>query len=190
MHVSIPCNPVLGYEGYYSVSSTGIVFSLDRIICLPNGNKRQVKGRALSCKNSSDGYSFVSLSKDGESRTKYIHILVAQAFIPNPDGLPEINHKSGIKSDNTVDNLEWCTRQQNVRHCFDTGLCKNKGGNHYFAVAVTDNTLGQSFETILDWAVAREIPYSTARNILSGNNKTRVIDLSAIVLTKKARNNE
>ena len=187
--ISMPWIPILGYEGYYSVSHDGTVRSLDRVLTLPNGNTRQVKGKVLSNKINNDGYCFVTLSKDGVSRTKYIHILVAQAFIPNPDGLPEVNHLDGDKTHNTPDNLEWCTHQQNVQHCFDTGLCKNKGGNHYFAVGVIDNSIGQEFATIKEWCAYRGFNYNTGRNVLSGGNKSKVIDLSKIVLQKKDNSN-
>ena len=189
MSTNVPCKPVQGYDGYYVISCCGAVRSIDRLITLPNGDTRQVKGKVLSSKINNDGYRFVSLSKDGVTHTKYIHILVAQAFIPNPDGLPEVNHLSGDKSDNNVGNLEWISHAGNVQHAYDHGLSSNKGGGHYFAVSVTDNSLGMKYETIMDWAIARGIPYSTARNILSGNNKTRIIDLSQIVLTKKNNTN-
>ena len=57
----------------------------------------------------------------------YVHICVALAFIPNPNGLPCINHKDGNKANNRVDNLEWCSHAENMKHASRTGLCKGYG---------------------------------------------------------------
>lgn len=62
------------------------------------------------------GYQNVVLCKNGNSYNKIIHRLVAQAFIPNPNNLPEVNHKDGNKANNHVDNLEWITHRENVSH--------------------------------------------------------------------------
>ena len=77
-----------------------------------------------------DGYLKVNLHNDeykgrGKGCECLVHRLVANAFIPNPDNLPEVNHKDGDKTNNCVDNLEWCSRQQNVLHSYKLGLRKS-----------------------------------------------------------------
>ena len=71
----------------------------------------------------------VNLYKDGKVKHHYIHRLVAEAFIPNPDNLPEVNHLDCNKFNNSVENLEWCDRKQNLKHSYDKGL-KRKGELH------------------------------------------------------------
>lgn len=95
------------YEGLYQISNLGRVKSLDRIISCKNGTTKFCKGTLLHIfKND---YLFVRLCENSLCKTKYIHKLVAQAFIPNPNNLPEVNHKDENKLNNNIDNLEWCT---------------------------------------------------------------------------------
>lgn len=90
-----------GYEGLYKVSNTGKIFSV-------------VTNRELSVIQKKDGYTCITLCDKDHNKKQYrIHQLVAKAFIPNPNNLPMINHKNEIKNDNRVENLEWCTAQQN-----------------------------------------------------------------------------
>lgn len=67
------------------------------------------------------GYEIVHLSKDGVNKHRSIHRLVALAFLDNPDNLPEVNHIDGNKENNCVDNLEWVTRSQNMKHAYSIG---------------------------------------------------------------------
>lgn len=172
--------PVAGYEGIYEVSAAGLVRSMDRIVILPDGKRRRIKGKQLLAKRSRDGYLFVSLSKDGIPKTHYLHRLVATAFIENPDGFSEVNHINGIKADNCLGNLEWCSHRDNVRHAYAIGLNMNVGSNHRFAAGVIDNELGQSFGCVQEWCAARGIKYSTGRNLLNGQGRNKRIDLTKI----------
>lgn len=111
---------VKGYEGLYQVSNNGLVRSVDRVT---TGNRhRNLNGKLLEQNTNEFGYLMVHPCKDGKSKTKRVHRLVAEAFIPNIDNKPYINHKDGNPQNNNVENLEWCTQKENVQHALDTGL--------------------------------------------------------------------
>lgn len=78
----------------------------------------------------SGGYLGISLWKDNSSKRVRIHSLVAKAFIPKIEGKDWINHKNGIKTDNRVENLEWCTPRENIIHALNSGLNRNYGENN------------------------------------------------------------
>ena len=84
----------------------------------------------LKPKLSIGGYLGVQLSKNGKKQKFYTHRLVAQAFIPNPDNKPEVNHQDGHKMNCFVGNLEWATGSENIRHAFATGLAKDSEEHH------------------------------------------------------------
>ena len=102
--------PVKGYEGLYEVSNTGNVRSLPR---KAKGRKGIVRGVVLKPALSKDGYLRVTLRKDNICINKSVHRLVGEAFLDNPYGHPVINHKDEDKTNNHVDNLEFCTIQYN-----------------------------------------------------------------------------
>ncbi len=103
---------VLGYEGLYQVSNKGNVRSVAR----KNSIGRKCGGRMLKPIPHTNGYPQVSLYKNGIAKTKKIHRLVVEAFIPNPNNLPEVNHLDEVKDNNELSNLEWCTREYNNNH--------------------------------------------------------------------------
>lgn len=120
---------VKGYEGLYEVSSLGNVRSVDRVIKYSNGTSNHHKGRLLKLGCNHRGYPMAMLSKKNKQRNIAVHRLVAEAFICNPENKPTVNHISGVKSDNRVENLEWNTWEENERHSQETGL-KPRGEAH------------------------------------------------------------
>lgn len=109
---------VIGYEGLYIIDSIGNVVSMPR----QQGSRFVNQYKILGVKINRNGYAEVALSKDGVTKTKLLHRLLAQHFIENPDNLPCVNHKNGVKADNRLENLEWCTRQYNTKHAYDNNI--------------------------------------------------------------------
>lgn len=102
---------IKGYEGLYQISNLG------RIKSLWFGKEKILKGG-----KDKDGYLKVILSREGKHKTYSVHRLVAEAFIPNTNNHPQVNHKNEDKTDNCVDNLEWCTQKYNVNY----GTCQQR----------------------------------------------------------------
>lgn len=111
-----------GYEGYYQVSTLGRIRDVDRVITRSDGNIMTRSGKIRKLDTTTKKYPYIGLHKNNKLATLVVHRLVARVFIPNPDNLPQINHKDGNKFNNHVDNLEWCTNQQNVLHAMRNGL--------------------------------------------------------------------
>lgn len=123
---------VVGYEGKYKVSNLGRIKSLPRtVIYHKNGKQSKRKGRIISASLDTDGYLQFLLCDGFSVKQKKVHRIVATAFIKNPKNKPVINHKNCIKTDNSVENLEWCTIQENVKHAYDNGLISHLGGTQY-----------------------------------------------------------
>ena len=134
--------PIEGYEGLYEVSSYGKVRSLDRY----DSRNHFRKGKVLSLVKNKEGYLQVNLCCNGKNKMFLVHRLSAQAFIPNPDNLPQVNHKDEDKTNNSVDNLEWCdcsynnnygTRKDKVRETaikngYWTGLSREESMKKYY----------------------------------------------------------
>lgn len=106
---------IIGYEGYYEVSTSGLIRSVDRLV--KNGHAEYIrKGHVLTPSLSNSGYLQVRLSIRQEIKPFYVHRLVAEAHIKNPNNLPQINHKDEDKTNNKVENLEWCSRKYNMNY--------------------------------------------------------------------------
>lgn len=116
--------PIKGYEGIYMVLNIGQVKSLDRIDSIG----RLKKGLILSDVDNGNGYRIVNLKFNGKQKMYTVHRLVAEAFIPNPMNLPQVNHIDGDKSNNKLENLEWCDKSHNMKHAYKIGLIKALDG--------------------------------------------------------------
>lgn len=114
------------YEGIYQVSNLGRVKSLARTVYMTDAKIRKTRDTLLSQHVNEKGYLHVSLTKNGKTRTKRTHRLVAQAFLKNPENLKEVNHRDGNKENNEASNLEWVTRKENVEHAITSGLFNPK----------------------------------------------------------------
>ena len=111
---------IKNYEGLYKISNTGKIRSVERYV-RSNTGERLVKGRIRKSKID-NGYEKIILSKNSKPTTVRVHRLVAQTFIPNPDNKPQVNHIDGNKLNNHVDNLEWVTGDENIKHAINIGL--------------------------------------------------------------------
>lgn len=113
---------VNGFEDSYEISNKSRVRSIDRTIINSIGSVYNLKGRILNPMNPINRYPYVCITDNGVRTNKTIHRMVAEAFIPNPDNKPQVNHINGIKTDNRVENLEWCTPSENGLHAYKTNL--------------------------------------------------------------------
>lgn len=161
---------VLGYEGLYEISDDGRVRSIDRQ--LPD---RYVCGRILRQHHSGKGYLSVALCKNGKSTTVYIHVLVANAFIPKPQSTKRlvINHIDGDKNNNTIGNLEWVTYSENNQHAYDSGL-KARGERYYnsklTAEQVAEIYANGKYDTYENIAKRYGVSKASIRDILIGKS--------------------
>ena len=108
---------IAGYEGYYQISDKGRIKSLERRVN-DNGGMFLLKSKILKPVMNDQGYLRIGLRKDGKRKHKRVSRLVAEAFIPNPENKPQINHKNGDRTDNNVSNLEWVSVSDNIKHSY------------------------------------------------------------------------
>lgn len=162
---------ILGYEGLYQISNLGTVKSVGRY-----GNnqyseywmdERILKHSIVGTRNS--GYCAVNLRKDGKSKQKYVHRLVAIAFVDNYRlSAKYVNHTDGDSKNNRFDNLEWCTHSENIQHAYDNGLIKKSCGSN-----VSNSKLKESDIPIIRNMLTDKIPilkiakqFNVSRNVI------------------------
>lgn len=121
MKEEIEWKDIKGFEGIYQISNTGLVRSLDRIIGLC-----RYKGKMKSVYINAMGYQCVTLCKNKHSKAYTIHRLLAEAFIPNPEKKPCVDHINTITTDNRLENLRWVTYKENTRNVITYEKLKNQ----------------------------------------------------------------
>ena len=148
---------LLGYEGLYLIDSLGNIVSCPR----QQGARFVNQYKILGTKVNKFGYKEVALSKDGITKTVLLHRLIAIHFVPNPDNLPVVNHKNGIKTDNRIENLEWVTRSQNTKHAYVNNLGAFRDFSNAGIKAMNENT--QYVSILLVAPDGQELQFESAR---------------------------
>lgn len=170
------------YPERYQVSNLGRVRSKSFLKMGRNINGEfsfMTKPKILKPFKNEDGYKQVRLQRDGVKLTRRVHRVVAEAFIPNPERKETVNHINSIRDDNRVENLEWATHQENVRHSYDSGVRTNKGEKHPRAVLTEDivrDVRRRYFEgeSIRDISALYGVKYDTLWAAISGKNWSHV----------------
>ena len=159
---------------HYEVNELGQVRSKDRIILTIDGKTYFRKGRLHRPKRHKDGYLFVTLTCNNNKRNFYVHRLVAAAFIPNPENKPQVNHINGIKSDNTIGNLEWVTNAENAKHAVANALYYDIGQLKPTSQPVLDTSSNKCYHTIKEAAIALNRNYTVIREMLKGRRRKTI----------------
>lgn len=165
---------VKDFEGLYQVSNLGRVKSLKREVVYFEGNNSKNKHHTVfeKMKNQSkkdNGYLITSLYKGNKGNHKYIHRLVAEAFIPNPSNLPTVNHKNLNKQDNRVENLEWCSYADNNDHA-RKNLCFKSGKKLKIEAINIDTGESEIITDLLNWCKQNKHDRASVYKVLAGKN--------------------
>ena len=160
-----------GYEGKYEVSNLGRVRSLDQMLSYASRwgtiAYRPTKGKVLTQRTISGGYKGVLIKVQGKTEMKLVHRLVANAFVPNPQNLETVNHIDEDKTNNHVDNLEWCTRKYNQNY--------NEHYKIYYKPVIQftkDGTEVGRYESLKAAQEATGVPSSYISGALRGRQRT------------------
>lgn len=166
---------VKGFEGWYEVSDDGQVRSVTRIIEHATDKTwgiskiQQNEGKLLTPQENNKGYLYLQLYRNSKHTKRYVHRMVAEAFLPNDKpSYRVVNHINGNPKDNRVENLEWCTQKYNIQQAFETGLTKTR-----IPVRATNVRTGEvlEFEGVTVAARAVGCSHSGISLCLTGKNK-------------------
>lgn len=117
---------VVGFEVYYEVNNNGVVRTKERVITISCHQKftrtHSIKSKEKKQRIGKNGYVTVALVINDVTKNTYLHRIIAEAFVPNPNNYSVVNHINGLKTDNRIENLEWCTSSHNNKHAIDNGL--------------------------------------------------------------------
>jgi hypothetical protein len=169
---------IKGYEGLYQVSNTGKIKSTERIFTGKDGVTKPVHERILVLsptkvteRHPSAHYSS-ELWKDNKRKRVAIHRVVADAFIDNPEGKPQVNHIDGNPSNNNIDNLEWNTNSENVKHAYKLGLRAKKNCK---PIVMTNNITGKQilFKSVAEAARHFDVTEGAVKAPLKGYGRSK-----------------
>ena len=154
---------IKGYEGYYQISNLGRVKSLIGW----SGNKYIKREKILALYKNQAGYYTVKLQIKNKRKGFRIHRLIAEAFIPNPNNKPEVNHINAIRDDNRIENLEWVTHAENMQHAWKLGTKNNDTIKRKIKCVET----GEKFESVSQCAKQLDLNRGNISASLSNDKK-------------------
>lgn len=170
---------IINFEGLYNINQMGVINSLERTIVRPNGVLVKIKGKIKKNSINPDGYEVVTLYKNNIRHDFYIHRLLAYYFIENPNNYLCVNHKNGIRNDNKLSNLEWCSYSENNLHSYRV-LGKVAGMKGKFGINPKSKKINQydlngnnigTFLSITDCARKLGLSRETIRDNVNGKIK-------------------
>ena len=160
-----------GYEGIYQISNFGAIKSLARSVNHGHSIKQLVPECILKPRIYNTGYYYIVLCKDGKKKNFTVHGLVAKYFIENKDNKEYVNHKNGVKTDYSIENLEWNTMSENRLHAFRTGLQKPHSLKSVVAYKKNGDLVGK-YHSIHDAARKLNLHPSKICSVCKGDRMT------------------
>lgn len=150
--------PIPHFMGIYEININGSIRS----------KHKRYFNHIVSQRIDRAGYWVVRLNKNGKTRTLFVHRLLAQIFLVKPEEKCCVNHINGIKTDNRIENLEWVTHGENMKHAYDMNLIKALLGKER---EVVDTCTGKKYKSIREASKLLHIAYSTIKNYLNGKRR-------------------